>query len=74
MGGRRPAGYIVASEESQGFDDPGHFIPLREVNQIRERVDKWRDERYPGISTVTKELLEHWKNPRQRNEVVLLSD
>lgn len=61
--GRRPAGYIRASEESQGFDDPGEFIPLKEVNQIRERVDKWRDAGYPGITTITKELLEHWKNP-----------
>ncbi len=61
--GRRPAGYIRASEESRGFDDPGEFIPLREVNQIRERVDKWRVAGYPGITTVTKELLEHWKNP-----------
>ena len=61
--GRRRAGYIVASEASQAFDDPGHFIPLEEVNKIRERVDKWRDADYPGITTVTKELLEHWKNP-----------
>jgi type III restriction enzyme len=61
--GRRRAGYIVASEASQAFDDPGHFIPLEEVNKIRERVDRWRDAGYPGITTVTKELLEHWKNP-----------
>jgi type III restriction enzyme len=61
--GRRRAGYIVATEDSQAFDDPGHFIPLEDVNKIRERVDKWRDVGYPGITTVTKELLEHWKNP-----------
>ena len=60
---RRPAGYIVASEASKGFDDEGIFIPLKEVNQIRERVDKWRAGGYSGITTVTKELLEHWKNP-----------
>ena len=61
--GRRRAGYIVATEDSKAFDDPGHFIPLEEVNKLRERVDKWRDDGYPGITTVTKELLEHWKNP-----------
>lgn len=61
--GRRRAGYIVATEDSRAFDDPGHFIPLEEVNKIRERVDRWRDADYPGITTVTKELLEHWKNP-----------
>jgi len=61
--GRRRAGYIVATEDSKAYDDPGHFIALEEVNKIRERVDKWRDAGYPGITTVTKELLEHWKNP-----------
>ncbi len=63
--GRRRAGYIVATEDSRAFDDPGHFIPLEEVNKIRERVDKWRDASYPGITTVTKELLEHWINPER---------
>lgn len=61
--GRRPAGYVVASEASESFDDPGIFIELPLVNQIRQRVDKWRDAGYPGITSVTKELLEHWKNP-----------
>jgi len=61
--GRRPAGYVVASEHSDSFDDPGHFIELPEVNKIRERVDKWRAAGYPGITSITKELLEHWRNP-----------
>ena len=26
--GRRPAGYVVASESSKSFDDPGVFIDL----------------------------------------------
>lgn len=61
--GRRPAGYVVASEASESFDDPGIFIELPLVNKIRERVDKWREAGYPGITSVTKALLEHWKNP-----------
>ncbi len=60
--GRRPAGYVVASEASESFDDPGIFIELPLVNKIRLRVDKWRDAGYPGITSVTKELLQHWKN------------
>ncbi len=63
--GRRPAGYIVASEASESFDDPGIFIPLSWVNKIRERVDNWRYAGYPGITSVTKELLEYWKNPER---------
>ena len=61
--GRRPAGYTIASEHSEKFDDPGFFVELPEVNKIRERVDKWRDSGYPGITKVTKELLDYWKKP-----------
>ena len=65
LDGRRSAGYIVASEASRSYDDPGVFIPLEWVNKIRERVKKWRDANYTGISSVTRELLEHWKNPER---------
>lgn len=61
--GRRPAGYTIASENSDKFDDPGFFVELPEVNKIRERVDKWRDAGYPDVTKVTKELLDYWKRP-----------
>ncbi len=61
--GRRPAGYTIASEHSEKFDDPGFFVELPEVNKIRDRVDKWRDSGYPGVTKVTKELLDYWKKP-----------
>jgi type III restriction enzyme len=63
--GRRSAGYIVASEASATFDDPGIFIPLPLVNKIRKRVDQWRENGYPGITSVTKNLLEHWTSPNR---------
>ena len=59
--GRRPAGYTIASEHSEKFDDPGFFVELPEVNKVRERVDKWRSSGYPGVTKVTKELLDYWK-------------
>ncbi len=61
--GRRPAGYTIASENSDRFDDPGFFVELTEVNKIRERVDRWRDLDYPGVTRVTKELLDYWRRP-----------
>ncbi len=61
--GRRPAGYTIASEQSEKFNDPGFFVELPMVNKIRERVDKWRDSDYPGVTKVTKELLDYWKRP-----------
>lgn len=64
--GRRPAGYVRASESSKSFDDPGEFIELPLVNRIRPRVKSWRDAEYPGASGITKRLLQHWRDPEQR--------
>ena len=33
--GRRPAGYLIASGDSKAFDDPGRFVEIPLVNQIR---------------------------------------
>lgn len=65
--GRRPAGYVRASEHSQAFDDPGVLIELPLVNQIRKRVGPWRKGGYPGVTGITKRLLEHWHDPDQRD-------
>lgn len=64
--GRRPAGYIVASEDSQAHDDPGVFRDIPLVNQIRPRVDAWREAGYPGVTGITKRLLEHWRDTEAR--------
>jgi type III restriction enzyme len=64
--GRRPAGYIRATESSKALDDPGIFIELPLPNKIRLRVNAWREGGYPGVSGITKRLLEHWRDPEQR--------
>src|SRR6266849_3942698 len=63
--GRRPAGYVRASESSKAFDDPGIFVELPLPNKIRPRVKGWREAGYPGVSGITKRLLEHWTNPEE---------
>jgi type III restriction enzyme len=65
--GRRPAGYIIASESSQSFDDPGKFVEIPLVNKIRPRVKAWSAEGYPGITGITKRLLDHWHNAEERD-------
>lgn len=64
--GRRPAGYVIASENSKSFDDPGIFIEIPLVNKIRPRIKAWREAGYPGVTGITKRLLEHWRNPEER--------
>ncbi|HEX2987097.1 MAG TPA: DEAD/DEAH box helicase family protein, partial [Chloroflexota bacterium] len=59
-GGRRPAGYVVATPGSKSFDDPGVFHELPLVNRIRPRVSAWREAGYPGATGVSRRLLEHW--------------
>jgi len=66
--GRRKAGYVVASPDSKAFDDPGIFVEIPLVNQIRPRVKAWRESGYPGVTSITKRLLEHWSDHEQRND------
>ena len=63
--GRRPAGYVAASSDSQAFDDPGVFVEIPLVNRIRPRVKAWRAAGYPGVTGITKRLLEHWTDPEE---------
>ncbi len=63
--GRRQAGYIVASEGSRTFDDPGRFVEIPLVNLIRPRVRAWRETGYPGVTGITKRLLEQWRDPEE---------
>ncbi|MDF0592210.1 DEAD/DEAH box helicase family protein [Methanotrichaceae archaeon M04Ac] len=67
VAGRRPAGYVIASGRSGSYDDSGVIVEIPLVNKIRERVDAWREKGYPGVTGITRRLLEHWNDPQQRN-------
>ena len=64
--GRRPAGYFVAGQGSNQYNDIGQFIELPLVNLIRPRVKAWRQAGYPGVTGVTRKLLEHWNDNEAR--------
>lgn len=67
--GRRPAGYWYrdpkAPEPEEGFTR-GAWQPLDHVNLIRERVNAWCEEGYPGVTRTTLELLEWWRREGRR--------
>src|SRR5579872_1371158 len=65
--GRRPASYLIATQNSKSFDDPGEVRELPLVNRIRQRVDEWRANGYPGITGITQKLLTQWKDNSQRD-------
>jgi len=58
--GRRPAGYTVSGQGANQYNDPGIFIELPLVNAIRLRVKSWRKSGYPGVTGITKKLLDYW--------------
>jgi type III restriction enzyme len=64
--GRRPSGYTVASTTKKLINDPGVFVQIPLVNQIRGRVKEWREKGYAGVSGITKQLLEHWHDAEAR--------
>lgn len=56
--GRRSAGYEIFDTRNNTV----RSIELEQVNRIRERVDAWRAADYPGITAITRQLLEHWRD------------
>ncbi len=64
--GRREAGYTIADPMAKPHHDKGKFVSLPLVNQIRQRTDRWRQAGYPGVTGITKSLLECWHNEESR--------
>lgn len=55
---RRPASYEIFDIRN----NTRRMVQLDAVNAIRERVDAWRQDGCPGLTAVTKRLLEHWRD------------
>lgn len=59
---RRPASYEVFDARN----NTKRTEVLAMVNTIRDRVDQWREAGWPGITIVTRKLLEHWHDEDAR--------
>jgi type III restriction enzyme len=57
--GRRASGYLPPSGDGQ-LSLTGELIHLDLVNDLRDRVRRWRDEGCPGATAVTRDLLDRW--------------
>ena len=69
--GRRPAGYYLKARTRgpQMAMLEEEFVPLDLVNTIRERVKAWRERGYPGVTPITRQLLNHWSNPERERRL-----
>lgn len=59
---RRPASYEVFDARN----NTRRTEKLELVETIRGRVDQWREAGYPGVTIVTRRLLEHWHDNTAR--------
>jgi type III restriction enzyme len=69
--GRRPAGYYVKmrTREPQTALLEEDFVPIEPVNSIRQRVKSWRENGYPGVTPITRQLLNYWNNPERERKL-----
>ncbi|MCS6790123.1 MAG: hypothetical protein NZ580_03995 [Bacteroidia bacterium] len=69
--GRRPAGYYFRTSTQPGqvalFEE--EFVPLTLVNELRKRVEVWREKDYPGITPITRQLLSYWNGPERERQL-----
>ena len=65
--GRRPSNFLKADHAANNTVDYGIPISIPNVDIIRERVKSWRKNNYPGTTSVTRKLLEHWYSKEVRN-------
>ena len=65
--GRRAPGYTKFSTKSRG---DGEFVPLCAVEDIRGKVKAWREAGWPGVTPVTRRLLERWNGVGDEEGVV----
>ena len=65
--GRRPAGYYLKARTRgpQMAMLEEEFVPLDLVNKIRERVKAWRARGYPGVTPITRQLLNRLSHPQK---------
>ena len=70
---RRPSGYMPGLRTSRGGAAQTlveeEFVPLPLVNDVRERVRRWREAGYPGATRTTLDLLRHWRGPARERRL-----
>jgi len=69
--GRRPAGYYLKARTRgpQMAMLEEEFVPLELVNTNSKRVKAWREKGYPGVTSITRQLLNHWNNPERERKL-----
>jgi len=78
--GRRSSAYFIPIASPRSKKKGGQYTFETEwtqdriqenelVNQIRTRLDRWRADKYRGVSRVTRYLLEYWQDPNREKKL-----
>lgn len=61
-----------STQEAFDFDATGERREKNNlINEIRRDVEKWRgDGQYPGVTPITRKLLQYWADPTRENRVI----
>ncbi|WUH99273.1 DEAD/DEAH box helicase family protein [Spirillospora sp. NBC_00431] len=78
LDGRRPSEYFIPVPRPRKRGGQLEFAELtadeiqenRQVNQIRARVDRWRELGFPYVEPTTLRLLEYWSAPDRDNKIL----
>ncbi len=58
---KRPDSHLIKDgENSYKVNEGRRPSKILMVNKLREEVDKWREDDYPGVTDTTRELLYYW--------------
>lgn len=74
--GRRPSTYFIPipRPRSRNAVTQGDWFEERKqsnklVDEIREHVNLWREQKYPNVTYTTRKLLEYWTDPKRDNKL-----
>jgi type III restriction enzyme len=75
--GRRNSCYYVPVPPPRSKGKQAEFQEFKEIgieenefiNQVRSRVRIWRSKDYPGVTSTTRKLLNHWTNPTKERKL-----
>jgi type III restriction enzyme len=80
LDGRRPSESFVpvpaprkgkAGQTALDLDTAGERRERNDlINEIRYQVDLWRRRDYPGVTPISRKLLQHWADPDRENRVM----
>ncbi len=75
---RRPSEFFVpvarpkklsAQMTMDAFGGPSRQQPNEIVNEIRQSVARWRVQDYPHVTSVTRDLLQHWHDEERERRL-----